>query len=275
MDRDKMAAHYHVDDLSRKVFDAIVEEKGGLENLTADDLLAVDGFHIRGRRATVALSEMLSVQAADRVLDVGAGAGGTARYLSAQYGCRVVGMDLTPAYVKLAAELSSCVSLSEKTAFACGNAVELPFKGESFDRVWTEHIQMNIRDKDRYVSELKRVLKPSGQIALHEVFTGPNGDPFLPAPWASDPATSFMVDADEMKQIFTAAGLRVLDWQDVTETSRRWFEKMRAKQSEKTPSPLGLHLLMGSNAGEKIANMGKSLAEGHVRVIMAVFEKPG
>ncbi|MFP4533269.1 MAG: class I SAM-dependent methyltransferase [Desulfobacterales bacterium] len=274
MTNDRIIRHYHVDEnLTESVLSAIKKEKGGLDNLSVDDLIAIDGFHIRGRKSTIELAEMLNLDAAHRVLDIGAGSGGTARYLADRFGCRVIGIDLTFSYTALAAELAKHVGLSHQIAYGCANGAKLPFEKESFDIAWTDHIQMNIPDKSQYIKELRRVLKPGGKIALHEVFTGARGDPYLPAPWSSDPSTSFVIPADQMKTHLSQMNFKVLEWQDVTEISSRWFQKMQARQKASSPPPLGIHLLMGPNAKEKIANMGRSLAEGRARVIMGVLQK--
>ena len=275
MDIQRLLAHYHVDsDLSATVLDAIQQTKGSLSGLTADDLIAIDGFHIRGRKSTVELAKQLEITASDRVLDLGSGSGGTARYLATRFDCRVVGIDLTPSYVKLAAVLSELLEISGRTGFVCGNGLALPFKAERFDIVWSDHVQMNIADKNHFVKEMERVLKPGGKVAVHEVFSGPNGDPFLPVPWSSEAATSFMVHEAEMKQIFTDMGFSVLEWADVTDISDQWFQKMRTKRAAASPSAIGIHLLMGPTAEEKIANMGRSLSDGRARVIMGLLEKP-
>ena len=274
MDIKRLLAHYHVDsDLSGTVLDAIKQTKGSLSGLTADDLIAIDGFHIRGRKSTVELAKQLDITPSGRVLDLGSGSGGTARYLATRFDCRVVGIDLTSSYVKLATVLSELLEISGLTAFVCGNALTLPFKEACFDIVWSDHVQMNIADKKHFAKEIHRVLKPGGKAAVHEVFTGPAGDPFLPLPWSSEAATSFMVHETEMKQVFADTGFSVLKWEDVTDISDQWFQKMRAKRAADSPSPIGIHLLMGPTAEEKIANMGRSLSEGRARVIMGVLER--
>ena len=274
MTNDRITQHYDVDkNLTANVLSAIKAEKGSLDNLAVDDLIAIDGFHIRGRKSTIELAERLNLNSNDNVLDIGSGSGGTARYLAARHGCRVTGIDLTPSYAELAAELSKHLGLDDRTVFACGNGAELPFKTESFDIAWTDHVQMNILDKNHYISELRRVLKPAGKIALHEVFTGKNGPPFLPAPWSSDPSTSFIVHADDMKDRLSGMGFVVVEWTDVTEISSQWFQKMQSRKKAKPPTPLGIHLLMGPNAAEKMTNMGRSLAEGRATVILGVLQK--
>lgn len=277
MNMEQIAAHYDIDaDLTSSVLAAIEKEKGSLTGICADDLIPVDGFHTRGRKSTVELARLLEVNpgAGDRVLDLGSGSGGTARYLASRFGCRVVGIDLIPAYVRLAHELSGLIGIADKTAFICGNVLDLPFADAGFDIVWTDHVQMNLPDKKQFAAEIARVLKPGGKIAVHEVFTGDQGDPFLPAPWSGEAATSFMVRAEEMQAVFRKMNLLIRQWQDVTEISNQWFQKMQARRNAGPIPPLGIHLLMGPNTAEKMANMGRSLAQGHARVILGLVEKP-
>lgn len=74
MTNDRIIRHYHVDEnLTESVLSAIKKEKGGLDNLSVDDLIAIDGFHIRGRKSTIELAEQLNLDAGHRVLDIGAG----------------------------------------------------------------------------------------------------------------------------------------------------------------------------------------------------------
>jgi len=273
MEHDKITFHYHTDNISDFVLQALEIEKGSLNNLKVHDLVPIEGFHIRGRKSTVELSELLQINPTDNVLDVGSGPGGSARYLASQYGCHVVGLDLTPSYVSLAADLSELVGLQDLNTFKCGNALNMPFETESFDIVWVEHVQMNISKKKDFILEISRVLKPSGRLAINEVFRGEKGEPYLPAPWSGDKTTSHMISAADMKHLCENANFAVLEWRDVTDVSSQWFQGMLKRMEAKGLPSFGVHLLMGQNAKEKMVNVGRSLADGRAKVIQAVLQK--
>jgi len=74
----------------------------------------VDEFHVRGREATVELARRAALGPGTRVLDVGCGLGGSARYLAAEHECQVTGIDLTQEYVDVANALAGMVGLSDK-----------------------------------------------------------------------------------------------------------------------------------------------------------------
>jgi ubiquinone/menaquinone biosynthesis C-methylase UbiE len=266
--------HYESQGLQERILEAIRKVRGSLDGLTVDDLAPVDGFHIRGRQSTIELAELAGLGSELRVLDIGSGPGGSARYLASQHRCSVVGLDITPGYVALARRLSSLVALDHLTAFTVGSAEAMAFDDAAFDLVWSEHVQMNVKDKDRLVQESCRVLKPRGRLVMHEVFRGPQGDPYLPAPWASDASASFIIEAKEMREHLEHTGWQLLKWRDVTEVSREWFGKLRTRMSTTGPPMLGIHLLLGPDGLEKIRNIGRSLEDGRATVIQAVFEKP-
>ena len=142
-----VAAHYAVANLENLILEGLDAAGKDLDALTVDDLAPVDEFHIRGREATKELARWVDLQAGQRVLDVGCGLGGTARYLADAFQCTVVGLDLTEEYCRVAERLSARVGLAERTSFKQGSALDIPFPDREFDVVWTEHAQMNIADK--------------------------------------------------------------------------------------------------------------------------------
>src|SRR5262249_10260398 len=146
-----------------------------VDRLTIDDLGLVDEFHSRRRRATEELARMLAPTAPDHVIDVGSGLGGPARYLAATYGCKGSGVDLTPEVVSAATGLTGLVGLTDRVDFRQGSALALPFPDAAFDLAWSQNVAMNIQDRNTYYSEMRRVLKPGGRLAIQDIAQGPGG----------------------------------------------------------------------------------------------------
>lgn len=271
---DPVAAHYSIDGLCEAVLSALLEVFGSLEYLNATDLAPIDNFHIRGRASTKELASLVGIRPQWRVLDVGSGPGGTARLLAADHNCQVTGLDLTPALVSLAKRLSEIINLTKNTRFACGNAMSMPFKEGRLDCVWMEHVQMNISDKHKLALEIYRVLKPGGHLALHEVFKRARKGSHFPVPWSNDAATSFMVTSEEMRQTLENCGFEILEWRDVTPAAKAWFGSIQKRITESWPPTLGIHLLMGPNAREKMLNLNRNLQEDRLQLIQAVAIRP-
>ncbi len=273
MDQGSIESHYTADDLGNIILGALKDMGKDIDALSQADLAPVDEFHIRGREATEELCQLTRLSSDLQVLDVGCGLGGSARFLASEYGCRVTGLDLTEAYCRVASMLSERLGLGDKTEFRHGSALDMPFGDDRFDVVWTEHAQMNIEDKHQFYSEISRVLKPNGRLVFHDIFQGDGGDLHFPVPWADDTSISSLISPDSLRPLLDGLGLCAVEWKDVTKTAMEWFRKATERVRLSGPSPLGLHLLMGRNAGVKFENMTRNLQEGRVAVVQAVLEK--
>jgi SAM-dependent methyltransferase len=267
--------NYERTDLMVKLKDAL--EKAGLANgfISHQQLAQLDQFHSRGLRATIELAATLDIAADTRVLDVGSGLGGPARYLAGTFGCQVVGVDVTASYVDAAKYLTARTGLSNKVSFECGNALALPFSDSSFDLVWTQHVAMNIENRELFYSEIARVLKQGGRFAVYDVVAGTGGPVHFPVPWSSVPDTSFLLTAEAMQKVILESGFTTLSWSDRTADGTIWFSELIAMVNSQTyvPPPLSLNLAVGSDFPMRASNLGRSLKENRARLIEAVFER--
>ena len=71
-------------------------------------------FVYQGIEANNEIIELLQVDATDKLLDVGSGIGGPARYISWKTGCSVDGFDIQPDLVEKANEVAQMVGLEKK-----------------------------------------------------------------------------------------------------------------------------------------------------------------
>ncbi len=265
--------HYSREGLVAAIRAALLAAGKDLDRLLPADLAPVDAFHIRGREATQELASRAGLAPGLRVLDVGCGLGGSARYLAAEHGCRVTGVDLTKDYIEAAVELAALVGLGGKVEFRQASALALPFADAAFDVVWTEHVQMNIADKSALYRELARVLAPGGRLAFHDVFLGPAGEPWYPVPWAEEPAISFLAPAPAVRALLEETGFRVRIWEDTSARSLQWFLAAAEKAARAGPPPLGIHLVLGRTAKAKFANLVRNLQEERIAVVQCVAAK--
>jgi len=267
---DRIQRHYTVPGLTERILEALAADGCDTERLTVDDLAPVDGFHLRGRAATRELAELADLTSRHRVLDVGSGLGGTARYLTSRYGCRVIGVDTTEAYCDAATDLSRRLGLASRTEFRWGDACDLPLGDATIDVVWTEHVQMNVDDKLRFYAEIRRVLKPGGRLLFHDIFQGPGGAARFPVPWASQPALSHLATPRATWDLLDDLGFEVALWRDRTGAARTWITAAATGAQSATE----IHLLMGATAPDKLRNLRRNLEEDRIRAVEAIAGKP-
>ncbi len=268
-----VADHYKRRALGDVILAALTAAGKDIEHLTTDDLAPVDEFHSGGRNATVRLAQLAQINGSERVLDVGCGIGGPSRYLASKFGCQVTGLDLTADFIALAGMLAQRTRLADKVTYRQGDALDLPFADASFDLVWSQNAAMNIADRDRLYAEMRRVLTPSGRLALQEIAAGPGGEPFYPTPWASDKSISFLVTPEATRAALERIGFRVVAWQDTTEEALEQ-QRARAKALETgSLPPLGLHIVIGEAFPTVTKNMLRNLQEERLNLFNAVLER--
>jgi sarcosine/dimethylglycine N-methyltransferase len=228
-------------------------------------LPGLDHFHVGGLAATIELARRAGLTRGMRVLDAGSGLGGPSRYLAETIGCHVTGVDLTPAYVAIAAGLAGSVN------YSVGSILELPFENASFDVVWSQHVVMNIPDRVPLYRELRRVLKTGGTFAFYDPYLPDTGDaPLYPVPWAETPASSTLLTEHTTVATLEDAGFRMLAFDDMTPKGVDWIA--RQQEQMRQVNALTLATVMGERMREMAANLGRNLMEGRVRLVMGTCQ---
>jgi ubiquinone/menaquinone biosynthesis methyltransferase len=103
------------------------------------------------------LIDLAQVRRGERALDLACGTGDLALAAAAE-GARVVGLDITPRMLQLAARKSGAAT------FLAGDMGSLPFGAQSFDLVTTGYGLRNVPDLATAIDEIARVLRPGGRL---------------------------------------------------------------------------------------------------------------
>lgn len=246
--------------------------------LTAEKLASFDQFHVGGLVATVELAKRAEITPDMRVLDAGSGLGGPSRFLAETIGCHVTGVDLAPAYVAVATLLAERAGLRDRVSYRVGSITELPFADGSFDAVWSQHVVMNIADRARLYRELRRVLKTGGMFAFYDPYEPDHGEtPHYPVPWAETPATSTLLTKQATTAALVDAGFQVLAFDDITQMGVDWLanQQRQLREAAQQGNALTIGLVAGERMREMVANLGRNLMEGRLRLVMGTSRRFG
>jgi ubiquinone/menaquinone biosynthesis C-methylase UbiE len=226
-----VAGHYGRGRLEELILGAVAREGKDPENLTAVDLAAVDEFHVGGLEATQELAKHMELRAGLRLLDVGSGIGGPARYFAAEHGCKVTGIDLTEEFVRVAGSLTKRTKLDALVEFRQASALELPFDANTFDGAYMIHVGMNIADKAGIFREVRRVLKPAGLFTIFDIVRAAEGAIKYPVPWALSEETSFVGNVKDYRDALQNAGFHLAQERRRGPFAIEFTERMMARMA--------------------------------------------
>lgn len=174
-----------------------------------------------------------------RVLDVGCGIGGPARWMARTAGLRVRGLTNSAVGAAEATRLSAGVGGVE---FVVGDAQDNGEPDDSFDLVWVMESSHLMPDKPAMIREGRRVLKPGGRMVLCDQMylrTLDAGEMFAHRDALNSLDRTFgrarMETLSFYAEQFEAAGLGVVSTQDLTELTRptlqAWADNARTHRS--------------------------------------------
>ena len=176
-------------------------------------------------RSTRWRTSLRSAQALE-VADFCAGLGGPARYLAHRYGAVVTGIELTPARVAGAADLTRRVGLEGKVRVIEGDVMQVPLPDASIDAVISQEAFLHVPDVARALAEAYRILKPRGRIAFTTwIVPRPLSEADKDLMWRGMAAAS-LHSLEDYSRLLSEAGFAASSSQDLT---AEWGEILRER----------------------------------------------
>lgn len=130
----------------------------------------VNSFRQSLQRMNEVMAEAAQVKPGDVVLDAGCGVGGSSIFLAQVHQCKVIGITLSETQVKMAAEHAQQRGAGNNTHFLVKDYCDTGFPPQSFDVVWGCESICYAQDKEQFVREAYRLLKPGGRLVVADGF---------------------------------------------------------------------------------------------------------
>jgi len=177
--------------------------------------LAEDIFHPGGEALTQKTIAAMKLRPGARIADLGCGTGSSALMLAQKFGLEVFGIDLSEDNIRRARDRHSTESEpAPGISFQQADAHELPFENGQFDGVLAECTFSLFQHQHAVLAEVKRVLKPGGQLGISDMAVGgplPDDIASVVAPWT---CLVDAVDQQSYEHMFTKAGFEITAFSD-------------------------------------------------------------
>lgn len=142
---------------------------GPRDPVRADQVFPLDQWHYHGTDAVQAAAILLHLGPASRVLDIGSGVGGPARYLAHATGCSITALELQPKLQTIAVDLTRRCGLGRRVTHVLGDALTHPFPDGAYDAVVSWLAFLHIPDRSRLCARLARTLRLGGACYLEDL----------------------------------------------------------------------------------------------------------
>ena len=142
---------------------------GPQDRFRPEQLFALDQWHYHGTDAIRDAAAFLQIGPRTRVLDVGSGIGGPARFLAHTTGCHVVALELQPDLHAIGLDLTRRCGLDSRVTHVCGDALTHPIMPSSFDAVLSFLAVLHVADRPALLRRFFAALKPGGRTYIEDL----------------------------------------------------------------------------------------------------------
>lgn len=226
------------------------------------------------RRTVERMATKLDLGPQTRLLDLGAGYGGAARYLADKYGCHVTCLNLSETQNERNRQMTRERGLDSRVDVVHGNFEHLPFDDASFDCAWSQDAFLHSGARQRVIEEVARVLRPGGKI----VFTDPMQREGAPRdvlePILARIHLESLASFEAYREMATKAGLKLVEIEDLTPQLANHYAAVareleaRRDEIEKLASPDYVGRML-----QGLANWVSAGHSGHLAWGIVVLEK--
>jgi len=136
--------------------------KSTSSTLLVEDLTKFDQLHYHGTDAIDIFIEKLEINEKTKILDVGSGMGGPARYIANKTGAEITAIELQSDQNNLAKDLTKKCGLSNKINHICGDILDYDFNNQTFDVVVSWLTLYHIANHEILLKKLFDLLNPNG-----------------------------------------------------------------------------------------------------------------
>lgn len=161
-----MPLYMHVDRIARGLAALGV---GPNDAISPEQLFALDQWHYHGTDAVRDAAVFLGLGPGSRVLDIGAGVGGPARFLAHATGCHVTALELQPELHRVGLDLTRRAGLADRVTHLCGDALSVALPSGAFDAAISFLAVLHVDDRAGLLRRTSAALRSGGRCYIEDL----------------------------------------------------------------------------------------------------------
>lgn len=184
--------------------------------LTVSDLTPFDQYHYFGTQAVAEAARVLAIGPQSRVLDVGSGLGGPARYVANLTGCRVVALELQPDLHETAMDLTRRCGMDDRVQHVQGNILAPVPVDPPFDFIISFLTILHIPERERLFRICRNLLRDNGEMLIEDFYLRAQGTKKQQRDLRIKVACPYLPDLPTYEASLEHAGFEVIEATDMT-----------------------------------------------------------
>lgn len=174
------------------------------------------------QESLIRMNEVMMIAAGikptDWVLDAGCGVGGSSIFLASMLGCRVTGITLSERQREQATANAKKKDIGDLVDFKVMNYAATDFPDASFDVVWGCESICYADDKEQFIKEAYRLLKPGGRLVVADGFVSvfENNDNTIIRNWLDGWLVNYLETPERFTQFMSNTGFKEITCRNIS-----------------------------------------------------------
>ncbi len=179
------------------------------------------------RRTVKTMAGLVHLNENTKVLDIGSGYGGAARYLAKTHGCKVWCLNLSEKENNRNRLKSKETNLEQLIQVFDGCFEDLPFENNFFDVIWSEDAILHSGEKEKVIAEAARVLRKGGEFVFTDPMQANDCPQGVLQPVLDRIHLEYMGSMKLYRELAAQNGLEEILWVDLAKHLPRHYARVR------------------------------------------------